>query len=447
MIALGLCFATSATATNGYFTHGIGTKNKGQAGAGVANPEEAIALATNPASAALVGDRMEIGAAMFSPIRGYESSASLANGNGGAFTIGPNDNNSSREYFVIPHIAKIWQRGEDSALGLAFYGRGGMNTQWGTRGTATFDPDGPGPAGPMTFPGTYGGGYNGIDYSQALLDLTYARRVSDTWTVGVSAIFALQVFEARGIGTFAPFTETFAAAGGMAFPANLSDNGHDKSYGAGVKLGIHGALTPSISLALSYQSEISMGELDDYADLFAENGGFDIPSNIKFGLTFTPRDNLALSFDVEHTAYTDVPSVSNPISNLFACPTAGAGGSDLESCLGGSRGAGFGWDDMTTYKIGAQWGGKGDWTWRAGYSHGSQPIPESEVTFNILAPGVIEDTLSFGFTKQSGNDHEWNVALMYAPEESVTGFNTFDPTQTIEIEMYQWELEVSYGWK
>ena len=61
-LAIGLGIAGSASATNGYFTHGIGTKNKGQAGAGIAEPEEAIAMATNPASAALVGSRLEIGA-------------------------------------------------------------------------------------------------------------------------------------------------------------------------------------------------------------------------------------------------------------------------------------------------------------------------------------------------------------------------------------------------
>jgi long-chain fatty acid transport protein len=446
-LTIGLCIAGSATATNGYFTHGIGTKNKGQAGAGVAQPEEAIAMATNPASAALVGERMEIGAAIFSPMRGFETSPSLANGNGGAFTLGPNEVDSSREFFMIPHFAKTWSYGDDSALGVAFYGRGGMNTRYGADGSATFDPDGPGPAGPMTFPGAYGGGATGVDLSQALLDLTYARRVSETWTVGIAAVLAAQNFEIKGVGPFAPFTRTFAAAGGMAFPENLTNNGHELTFGAGLKVGIHGALTPRVSMAFSYQSEISMDEFDDYADIFAEQGGFDIPANIKFGLTFQPRENLSLSFDIENTAYSDVASVGNPLVNIFSCPTAGAGGSDLESCLGGDNGAGFGWDDMTTYKIGAQWNNGSDWTWRAGFSHGGQPIDESEVLFNILAPGVMENHITFGFTKPHGENNEWNVALMYAPEESVTGFNSFDPTQTIELEMYQWELEVSYGWK
>jgi long-chain fatty acid transport protein len=36
---------------------------------------------------------------------------------------------------------------------------------------------------------------------------------------------------------------------------------------------------------------------------------------------------------------------------------------------------------------------------------------------------------------------------MYAPEQTLKGPNNFDPTQTIEESMHQFELEVSYSWK
>ena len=114
----------TASATNGYFTHGVGTKNKGMVGAGLAMPDDAISVANNPAAALFSTGRLDVGAAVFSPRRSYSSSASLANGNGGAFTIGPNDIDSSRNYFVIPHVAYSWELGSESALGLAFYGRG-----------------------------------------------------------------------------------------------------------------------------------------------------------------------------------------------------------------------------------------------------------------------------------------------------------------------------------
>jgi len=257
----------------------------------------------------------------------------------------------------------------------------------------------------------------------------------------------MQVFEAKGVHAYAGFTETFAASGGTVLPSNLSNNGHEFSWGYGAKVGIHANLSDTVALGAMYQSKILMSEFDDYADLFAEQGDFDIPANFKVGLTWNFRDNVALSFDIEHTWFSDVDSVGNSIMNIFACPTAGQGGMDLGSCLGGSNGAGFGWDDMTTYKIGVQWSNGGDWTWRAGYSHGSQPIPSSEMTFNILAPAVVEDHVTFGFTKKLENDNEWNLAFMYAPEKSQTGPNNFDPTQTVTWKMYQFDLEVSYSWR
>jgi hypothetical protein len=36
---------------------------------------------------------------------------------------------------------------------------------------------------------------------------------------------------------------------------------------------------------------------------------------------------------------------------------------------------------------------------------------------------------------------------MYAPEQTLKGNNNFDPTQTVEFSMHQFELEVSYSWK
>ena len=38
----GLCMVGNAFATNGYFTHGTGTKNKSMAGPGIALPEDSI---------------------------------------------------------------------------------------------------------------------------------------------------------------------------------------------------------------------------------------------------------------------------------------------------------------------------------------------------------------------------------------------------------------------
>ena len=70
--------------------------------------------------------------------------------------------------------------------------------------------------------------------------------------------------------------------------------------------------------------------------------------------------------------------------------------------------------------------------------------------FNILAPGVMEQHITFGLTRQMDSGGELSFSLMYAPENSVTGGSFFDPgpdfmsPQLIELTMSQLEFEVAY---
>ncbi len=400
--------AASASATNGYYTTGTGTKSKGQAGAGSANPQEVMSLATNPAGIAFVDEAIEAGLSIFSPMRDYKTTPSQAPGacfgpGQCLLTIGPNDLSSKNEFFPIPYVGMNWKLTDVDNLALAFYARGGMNTKW-EGGTVTYDPyfGGPGSQGAVTLPGTFGANTAGVDLMQGFLNLTYARKISDQFSVGASAIFAMQRFEARGLANFAPFTRTYVStfnpATGGQMPKNLTNNGHDMSYGYGASVGLQWNPTDMFSFAAAYTTKMSMGKFGDYADLFAEKGGFDMPSTWTVGVALKPNDRWAFMFDVQDINYSDAASVSNGIANLFNCPILG--GTDLEGCLGGKRGAGFGWDNMTVYKLGASWQYNDDWTFRAGYSTTDQPIPKSEMTFNILAPGVMEDHFTVGFTRQ-----------------------------------------------
>lgn len=131
-----------ANATNGYFSHGTGIKNRALAGAGVAFPQDAMAGATNPAGMAFIGNRFDIGAVLFRPERDYSAGSSLANGNGGAFTIGPGAEKSGDATFLIPSFGINYMLTERDAIGLSVYGNGGLNTTY-DGGSASFDPDGP----------------------------------------------------------------------------------------------------------------------------------------------------------------------------------------------------------------------------------------------------------------------------------------------------------------
>jgi long-chain fatty acid transport protein len=452
--AFGL-FALSgaAMATNGYFTHGVGTESKGMAGTGIGSDAAhgPIIAASNPALAVFAEDNWEVGLSAFSPMRDYEVELAGLQGNFGAFSTGTGRYESGSEWFPIPYLAKSWRLGEDKVVSFVFYGRGGMNTDWDDpNATAFFDPDGPGPAPVTEFPGVFGAGEAGVDLSQAFLAVNFAGKAGDSFAWGIGPVFAVQAFEARGVGSFAPFTKTFAECAAAGFqgcdptPTSLSNNGHEVSTGFGGAAGIWWAMSDAVSAGLAYQSKMSMSELDDYADLFAESGGFDIPASTKFGISFKGDNDVRLNLDIEHTEFSDVASVGNPMLNFLDCPSLG--GADFESCLGGKNGAGFGWDDMTTYKLGVEWTPDDMTAYRFGYSYGEQPIQEADVMFNILAPGVMEQHFTFGMTRRNPDGGAWNFMLMIAPRNTVKGPSMFDPTQEIELKMSQIEFEVSYLW-
>ena len=420
--AVALCLAVPATsfATNGYFSHGYSTKSKGMAGATVALPEDALASATNPAGNVWVGDRIDLGLALFSPHRDYTANGFSTPPPAG-FGITDGNYDSSNELFLIPSFGWNTMIGNDAAFGIALYGNGGMNTEYEN----------------VPGPGTYYAGTAGVDLSQLFINLNFSQKLSDRASWGGGVILAAQAFEANGLASFGTMVED-------GNPDNLSDNGHDISYGAGFKLGFQGDLADWLTFGVSYQSRIWMTKFDDYSDLFAEGGDFDIPPTATIGFAIKPTENHAITLDVQHIWYGDIDSIANPMANLFNCPAFG--GADQQSCLGGSRGAGFGWDDMTIYKLGYQWRMSDSFTARIGYSYGEQPIPDSEVMFNILAPGVMEQHYTIGFTMVPAKGHELNFSAMYAPKHSVTGTNPTDPAQTIELEMDQWDVQISWAW-
>jgi len=471
LVAIGaLVFSGSALATNGYFTHGVGAQSKGMAGTGVGSNADmgAIMTASNPALGVFVDDNWEAGLSIFSPRRSYEAFESQLNGQFiplpgcdpqapdpalclPSHTIAEGKIDSGSEWFPIPYVAKNWSLASGANITAAFYGRGGMNTDWddgNASATSYFCGADPNTGAPLSGPGPYCNGTAGVDLMQAFLNVNYSAMYGDKFAWGIGPVLAIQSFEAKGVQTFAPVTKSFLESGGTVFPTSLSGNGHDTTFGFGFTGGIWVGLSDTFSFGLSYTSKMSMDEFDDYADLYAESGGFDIPASIKAGVSFLASDTLRINFDIENTGFDDVDSVGNPMSNLFSCPAVPAAArpsTDIESCLGGGNGAGFGWDDMTTYKVGFEWQQDETNTWRFGYSYGEQPVQSDDVLFNILAPGVMEQHITFGLTHQTASGSAWDFSFMYAPENEVRGTSAFDPTQEIEVSMDQLEFEIAYS--
>jgi len=440
-IAVSSILASPAVhATNGYFGHGYSTKEKGLAGAGTAFSQDAMAAATNPAGMAFVGSRMDIGAALFSPSRSYTVTGTITPPNPSTGEFGSAINaadgqsvDSDNNLFLIPHFGYNRQLSSDSAVGLSIYGNGGMNTNYPASATPDIFGSGSGN-------GTFYSGDTGINLEQLFVNISYAKKLNAKHALGGSLILVGQRFAAKGIDLF---------GGASSSPQNLSSNQHSYSYGAGIKLGYQGEVAKGIRVGVSYQSKMSMGKFDEYKGLFAEGGGFDIPETYNIGVSFDVGSNGVIVADVQQINYSDVASIANSVSNLV--PPAGSCFVPTPTgpgCLGGANGAGFGWEDMTVYKIGYQFDLDDKNTLRFGYSFTDQPIPESETMFNVLAPAVIEQHFTAGWTMKMGANQELNLAGMYAPSNSVKGPNPMDGgTSDIEIEMSQWELQAGWAWK
>ena len=322
----------AAHATDGYFSHGYGMKAKGMAGTSIAVAQDAFGGANNPATMAYAGNQFAIGVDLFSPHRKAERTGGAAFGLDGSA-------DSDSNYFGIPELAYNTMLRPDVSLGVTVYGNGGMNTDY---------PGGqlpsPGACGPATGPGTgfnpapgpynllCGNGRLGVDLSQLVVAPTVAWRFLPEHSIGVAPLFAYQRFRAEGVQAFAGLSTS---------PGDVSNRGYDSSTGWGVRVGYYGQLTPQFAVGATYQSKISMGNFDKYKGLFAESGGFDIPSNWGIGVAVRPMPQWMIALDYVRINYSDAKSVNNPSNVILQC----AGG-DASACLGGSNGAGFGWQDV-----------------------------------------------------------------------------------------------------
>ncbi len=414
VVAIMSVFPSVSEATNGYFAHGYGARSKAMAGVGAALPQDAMAAAVNPAGMAFVNNRFDLEMELFSPRREYTvQGAPLPPP---AFSLNPGTVESGNEYFPIPTVGWNHKLDNNQSIGVTMFGNGGMNTDYPAFSNATA----PGTT------GTFYAGKTGIDMAQMFISPSYARRFADgRFSLGIAPIFALQTFKAQGVSPFAGFSSD---------PQHLSNNIRNYSYGAGVRVGGLVELLPGLRLGASYKSRVFMSPFKHYAGLFAEQGDFDIPESINAGLSWDINDSITTAFDVEHIRYSSINSVGNSfLPNLQTAQ------------LGNSNGAGFGWRDMTVFKFGTQWKQNEDWTWRGGVSYGAQPIPGSEVLFNILAPGVQEWHLTTGFTRSLTDKDDLSFAFMYSPSKKVSGPNPLSPGQTIDLEMYQLSFQLAWS--
>lgn len=376
--AAALAVPQAAHATDGYFLNGMGAKAKGAGGVAIAMPDDAIAIAANPAAALDLGERLDIGFEVFVPSRGAAISGNGAGLNGTWSGNGANP-------FVLPEVGYVRPLGDDFAAGIAISGNGGMNTNYDANPFASFG----------------AAGEAGVNLRQIFITPTLAARIGDGHSIGVSPIIVLQSFAVTGIQ---PFTAASSA------PAQMTNSGDDWSSGAGVRVGYLGHFGKAVSVGAFYQSKVWAGRFEKYAGLFAGRGDFDVPASWGFGVSVKAGERLTLGADYKRIEYSGVKSVGNPLSPLFVGVPFGA-----------DNGPGFGWQDIDVVKFGAVYRASDSLTLRAGYGRSDNPVPASQTFLNILAPGVVTDHFTGGATVKLADNLELTGYVMHAPRNTVRG--------------------------
>ncbi|HYQ58899.1 MAG TPA: outer membrane protein transport protein [Draconibacterium sp.] len=416
VIIAALFISVQALATDGYFSTGYGTINKGLAGAGIAFYQGSL-INGNPAGNVFLGTQYQLGVNFFNPNRKYTVAGNPSMMEG-TFGLMPGTVKSDSKLFIIPSFGANWMLNESSSISASLFGNGGMNTDYPT---ATFHD----PVATST----------GVNLAQLYGNFTYSQKLGEKHSLGVTGVLAYQYFEAEGLTAFGGFSSN---------PSAISGNGKDSGFGYGFKIGYLGQLTDNFSIGLTYQSKVWMSEFDDYSGLFAEQGDFDIPSSWTVGFAWEVAEDFTIMGDVKSIMYSDIKSIGTTMMpNLYEAMMG-----DPTKLLGAEAGPGFGWDDIMVYKLGFNYAGVDTWEFRAGLSIGDNPIQSSEVMFNILAPGVIENQIALGFSKEVGKSgNQFHVAMNYAMNSNVEGPNPLDPPsgQTIDIEMNQFELELGFS--
>jgi len=439
-LALACMAPFAAHATDGYFSNGYGMKSNGMGGVAAAIALEPFGGATNPGAMSFLDNQWQLGLSWFSPDRNASRS-----GSGPAGIDGYVDSGSKN--FFIPEFGINWKFRPDLALGVTVYGNGGMNTDY---------PGGQIPAQSACgqFRGGQGAPYNllcgsgslGVDLTQLIIAPYASWQFTKGHSIGIAPLIGYQRFEANGLQAFD--NPAFSVN-----PGSVTNNGYSDAWGAGVRIGYMGQFTEQFAVGASYSTKISMGDFDEYKGLFAQGGGFDIPSNFMVGVAFRPVKPLLIAFDFQRIFYDDAPSVSNPSTSFGYCVPPQMGGPGLRQyCLGGDSGAGFGWQNVDVWKLGVQWDINDRWTIRGGFNHTDNPIQSQDVTFNILAPGVVQDQWHAGATWKIDDKSEITGAFMYAQNNSVTGPSLFigfglPPTTTETIAMKEYLLGIAYNRK
>jgi long-chain fatty acid transport protein len=408
-----------ARATNGMYLVGYGAETTGRAGANLAISDRSLALNFNPAGLSqLQGQHWTANISLLAPSLKFE------NGLNGS-------TDAEDRLFPLPALAYV-RAGRETpwSWGVGFVGQGGMgatfknlNTPFGTRDETSSE----------------------VRFATLSPAVSYA--FSDDFSLGA----AVNIGYADASFRFFPRTSFFNAQS----PAN-SFFGIDLSRAKGLQTSFRGGAwwrpDPRLAVGAIYQTRTrSTFDNGDMTVNFtnhpllgrkvrynAEVDGFTFASQAGLGFAWRPSSPWVVALDVKRYFW---DSAIDTVRVKAKDPSVQGAPSTLELPFV------FNWKDQWVYALGADYRLSDRLTLRAGYNHGTNPVPGSTLT--PLFPATTERHLTAGFGWLSGNK-TYDFAVERAFNKRLTNnnpdpqVNPFGPGARVDHS--QWTVSLGVSW-
>jgi long-chain fatty acid transport protein len=374
----------TAFATNGYQLIGVGSYQKGLAGAVTANPGSAMTAVTNPAGAARVGSRADFSMEAFMPDRSMDFTA-----------MGGEKADSAVDMYGVPAIGWTAPTSDGSNIyfGGGMYGTSGMGVDYGVTDMGM---------------GMSWDGYSNISFWQMAPVLAW--NVDDKLSLGASLNIDYQSVAFQSRFDTGGVNDTFI---------NLSRSA--SGFGLGLSLGLLYDLNSAVTLGVSYKSKQNFSPLEYQlaaGDITLMNNplpdgtyklDLDFPQQAAVGIAYRANNKLTFSGDIKWINWSDTMdtlTISGPGVSFPYSP---------------------GWDDQTVFAIGINYDINDKFTIRGGYNYAESPIGPEDVANNLILPAVVESHYTIGGDYRINN--HWDLAFhyMYVPENTVTAAPSANP--------------------
>lgn len=407
-----------------------GPRAKSMAGAGTAIVENSIWGNANPGGQVFLGQKLGIGIEVSMPKASYfvaGEPTEFEQSESGMWPLGITTGaiDAENKTLVIPQIGFNMSLDDRNSIGISIYGNANRGKEYATKTyyspvIADFGSSEGfiNPMGTVTSP-TF------MKLNQYFAALTYSRKFGDRLGIGLSVVGAWQSFSTGGL-------EAFGSLNYSEFPNELTNNETSNSFGVGGKLGIQWNVSEKFQAAVAFRTKLYMTAMDEYKGLISESGKLDIPSEWSIGLVYHPFDRFLMALDVNRICHSGVPAWGLAMKQ------------NASISLGGENGGGFGRMDQMNYKFGVQYSIP-KWQFRAGYQYSDLTLVASEFLLNMMMPEVITDHVSFGFTRDIG-EQNISFAIIKGFKNTATGYNVMDNAQFMDLtaENLLFELAVEF---